>query len=70
MKLAFCDYIMSIVRTAVYEDCHHAESTLLKSVGPIQMDLHPTEGYFMSPKKTVFVQDVNGKSYQITVEEV
>jgi hypothetical protein len=33
------------------------------------MDLHPTEGYFMSTKKVLTVHDVNGKAYVVTVEE-
>jgi hypothetical protein len=33
------------------------------------MDLHPEEGYFMSTKKTIEVEDINGKVYLVTVEE-
>jgi hypothetical protein len=33
------------------------------------MDLHPTGGYFVSPKKTMMVWDMNGKAYSVTVEE-
>jgi len=33
------------------------------------LDLHPTEGYFQSTKKTMIVHDMNGKAYSVTVEE-
>lgn len=38
--------------------------------GPINMDLHPIEGYFVSTKKTFGVTDINGKDYMVTIEEV
>jgi len=43
--------------------------TLIMGVGRPKMDLHPTEGYFLSTKKTIEVQDTNGKKYLVTVEE-
>jgi hypothetical protein len=43
--------------------------TLVMAVSKPQLDLHPTEGYFLSTKKTIEVQDTNGKIYLVTVEE-
>jgi hypothetical protein len=43
--------------------------TLVMSVSNPKMDLHPTEGYFQSTRKTIEVQDTNGKIYLVTVEE-
>jgi hypothetical protein len=43
--------------------------TLVMAVGKPQTDLHPTEGWFQSTKKTIEVQDTNGKIYLVTVEE-
>jgi hypothetical protein len=44
--------------------------TMMKATGPVNMDLHPTKGYFMSTKKTMGVTDINGKNYMITIEEI
>jgi predicted cupin superfamily sugar epimerase len=43
--------------------------TLIMGVGRPKMDLHPEGGYFVSTKKTIEVQDINGKKYLVTVEE-
>jgi hypothetical protein len=44
-----------------------AESKI-QTIGYPEMDLHP-DGYMVSTKRTIMVQDKNGKSYRITVEE-
>jgi len=67
--LAYCDYIADAISKSLYEDASKKES-LVKSVTSPKMDLHPTEGYFLSTKKTITVLDNNGKPYKITVEEV
>jgi len=38
-------------------------------VSNVIMDLHPIDGYFLSTKKTILVEDKNGTQYKITVEE-
>jgi len=66
--LAYCDYIADAISKSLHEDASKKES-LVKSVTSPKMDLHPTEGYFLSTKKTITVLDNNGKPYKITVEE-
>jgi len=66
MKLAYCDKIADSIRTALIKS---DPDGIIGPVGPIKMDLHPTGGYFVSPKKTMMVWDMNGKAYSVTVEE-
>jgi hypothetical protein len=66
MNLSYCDRIAAIIKEELPKD----QFGLITKTGPINMDLHPTEGYFLSTKKTMSVTDRNGKSYMITVEEV
>jgi len=63
--LAYCDYIADSIANAMSE-----EDQLIDYVGPIQMDLHPTDGYMLSTKKSMSIVDSNGKQYKVTVEEV
>ena len=67
--LAYCDYIADRIKKLLDREIGDND-TLMQSTGPINMDLHPTEGYFMSTKKTMSVTDRNGKTYMVTVEEV
>jgi hypothetical protein len=67
--LAYCDYIANVIRTSLREDTSNPLS-LVDTVTPVIMDLHPDEGYMLSTKKTVEVFDKNGKKYLVTVEEV
>ena len=65
VKLAYCDYIAhSIVHNAI------PDNTYIESVASPRYDLHPTDGYFMSTKKTIEMVDNNGKKYRVTVEEI
>ena len=66
MNLSYCDRVATIIKEALPQD----EYGLISKTGPINMDLHPTKGYFLSTKKTVSVTDRNGKTYMVTVEEV
>ena len=68
LKLAYCDYIAARLHTLVSNEINDNQ-TMMESVSTPKMDLHPTEGYFMSTKKVLTVHDVNGKAYVITVEE-
>lgn len=69
--LAYCDYIADRIQKALSLDIRENRGyTMVSEVGPIKMDLHPTEGYFVSTKKTLKVIDINGKKYKVTVEEV
>lgn len=56
---AYCDRIIDRIKRKM--DWH---------TGPIEMDLHPEEGYMLSTKKTLTIADHNGKMYKVTVEEV
>lgn len=66
--LAYCDYIADRIQKGLRDDAQQGMS-LIDSVGRVEMDLHPEQGYFQSTKKTVRVQDTNGKWYLVTVEE-
>lgn len=71
--LAYCDYIAETISVLLKREVIDAESTgdaILEHVSSPSMDLHPTEGYFLSTKKTILATDVNGKSYRVTVEEI
>ena len=65
--LAYCDKIADVIRKALLK---YDEDHIIGLVGRIQMDLHPSEGYFQSTKKTIEVTDMNGKFYRVTVEEL
>jgi len=67
MKLAYCDKIAHTIRKALVK--YDEDGILNGPVGKIEWDLHPTEGYFLSPKKMIKVWDSNGKAYSITIEE-
>lgn len=65
--LAYCDRIASIIKDALNAPDPYG---LIDKAGKINMDLHPTKGYFLSTKKTISVTDRNGKAYMVTIEEV
>ena len=64
--LVYCDKIADVIRNALLE---YDADEIVRFVGTIKRDLHPTEGYFMSTKKTMIVTDMEGKRYRVTVEE-
>lgn len=66
MKLAYCDRIAAAIREALIKS---DPVGIIGPVGPIQSDLDPVGGWFVSPKKTMIVHDMNGKAYSVTVEE-
>ena len=66
MKLAYCDKIADSIRNALIKS---DPTGIIGPVGPIEMDLCPIEGYFLSPKKVMKVWDMNGKAYTVTIEE-
>ena len=68
VQLAYCDYIAEVISKELKElDTHYYR--LLSSVGRPCWDMAP-EGYMVSTKKTILVEDRSGKKYRITVEEV
>ena len=69
IKLAYCDKIAFEIRKALGAIAGNDPDGIVESVGSIEWDLHPEEGYFLSPKKMVKVFDSNGKAYIVTVEE-
>ena len=64
--LAYCDKIADTLRKALLK---HDSDNIIGLVDGVKMDLHPTEGWFRSTKKTIRVSDMNGKWYRVTVEE-
>lgn len=68
LKLAYCDYIADRINRLVANEIGDNE-TMMESVSNTKMDLHPSEGYFQSTKKTMEITDINGKVYVVTVEE-
>ena len=64
-ECAYCDYIAATVAGNLKAN---DMEKLLSSVSRPQQDLSPT-GSFRSTKKTIDVEDRNGKKYRITVEE-
>jgi hypothetical protein len=66
MKLAYCDRIAAAIREALTKS---DPVGIIGPVGPIQSDLDPVGGWFVSPKKTMIVHDMNGKAYSVTIEE-
>ena len=72
MNLAYCDAFASFIRNALVtikpEDKEFPVINGL--VAGTKYDLHPTEGYMLSTKKTIDVTDANGKAYSISIEAV
>ena len=64
---AYCDYIAHFIRKGLLK---HDAGSIIGLIGPIEMDLHPTGGYFMTPKKTIEMTDFQNKKYKITIEEI
>lgn len=65
--LEYCDKIADTVRKSLLK---YDPDNIVGLVHPTKMDLHPTEGYMLSTKKTINVSDMNGKNYRITVEAI
>ena len=66
--LAYCDKIAAEIRSKLIDEADTPDGVLAE-VATVQMDLHPTEGWFPSTKKVLQVWDRNGKAYTVTVEE-
>lgn len=64
--VAYADYIAARIRADLYR---RDPEGIIDSVGRVQHDLDDA-GAFVSPRKTLLVEDRNGKQYLITVEEV
>lgn len=67
VQLCYADYIAYRIADTLGAADHQR---IIHSVSKVHWDLHPTEGYMLSTKKTVNVVDKNGKSYRVTVEEI
>jgi len=66
VRLAYCDYIAHIIQGHLKVN---DREKMLSSIGMIKSDNDPS-GSFASTKKTIMVEDRNGKQYKITIEEV
>ena len=64
--IAYCDKIADTVRKALLK---YARDGIIGLVQGTKSDLHPEGGWFVSPKKTIELCDMNGKDYIITIEE-
>tara|TARA_B110000285_G_scaffold183323_1_gene207454 strand:+ start:126 stop:332 length:207 start_codon:yes stop_codon:yes gene_type:complete len=67
MMIAYCDKIAQVVRKSLLG---YDPDNIIGLIGPIEMDLHPTGKYFVSPKKTIEMTDFQNKKYKITIEEI
>jgi hypothetical protein len=72
MNLAYCDAFASFIRNALVTIKPETKEfpVINGLVGGTMYDLHPTEGYMLSTKKTIDVTDANGKAYRISIEEL
>ncbi len=69
--LVYCDYIADSIQIMLRREISDFEdTTILETAEGVKMDLHPTEGYLVSTKKTIKVTDKNGRAYLVTVEEL
>lgn len=59
--IAYCDLIANIIKNALKINKF--------TTSKLSYDLHPDHGYLLSTKKTLIVEDNNGKLYKITIEE-
>jgi len=64
--LVYCDWIAYQIKQHFTND---KSENKIAQVSNVIMDLHPIDGYFLSTKKTILVEDKNGTQYKITVEE-
>jgi len=66
--LTYCDKIAAVCSEGLKQAVGDEDQLIAEVKGPY-MDLHPEYGFFRSTMKTIFVEDVNGQRYKITVEE-
>ena len=64
--LAYCDYIAHLIAGNIK---HHDAQGILWNVDRPKMDLGP-DGSLSSTTKTIKITDMNGKKYQVTIEEI
>ena len=70
-RMAYCDFIAHKIRYGLesFLNAKAIHGVGLDKLSTVKWDLSP-EGYLVSTKKTMYLQDHNGTSYKITVEEV
>ena len=68
-RLAYCDYIIDCIKVLLQSVSDRRPEHLVESVGGVEWDLHPVEGYMLSTRKALTVWDSNGKAYVVSVEE-
>ena len=66
-RLAYCDKIADTIRKSLLG---YDPDGIIGPVEGIKSDLHPEGGWFVSPKKTIDLFDMNEKKYRITIEEL
>lgn len=65
--IAYCDYIAHLISMEI-KNADQNYMRLIDKAGRAFYDLGP-KGEFASTKKTIFITDIQGKKYRITVEE-
>ena len=74
--MIYCDYIADQMRHALVQKKEGSTgypsglNPKFKHVGPIELDLHPTEGWFQSTRKRFEVTDHDDQVYLVSVEEL
>lgn len=64
----YCDYIAQVVQKAINKDSAQIGS-LVCGAGKVRFDIGPG-GFVASTKKAISVADINGRLYEITVQEI
>lgn len=70
VKLDYCDWIADFIRKKMLKGEEGEFSKLvLDKVSSVKWDLSK-EGYYLSSKKTIFLEDQMGTKYKVTVESL
>lgn len=63
---AYCDKIADTIRKSLLK---YDPDGIIGLVDGIKYDLHPTEGYLLTTKKTINLTDMDGRKYKVTIEQ-
>jgi hypothetical protein len=66
VKMVYCDYLASLVREGLQ---HLDMNNLIAEVSSVQLDLND-RGVMQTTDKHIFVTDVTGQKYLVTVSKV
>jgi len=69
-RLDYSDYIADFIRKKMLKGEEGSMSKLvLDKISSVKMDLSE-EGYYLSSKKTILLEDQMGTKYKVTIESV